>query len=83
MNPNQIKQTAIMILDEYYYLNLADINLVFTRAKKGQYGNLYESLDGMKIFNWFDQYDIERSQNAYEVKLREHDNVKSQNKEYR
>lgn len=83
MSPRQIQQTAVMILDEYYYFNLADINLVFTRAKKGQYGNLYESLDGMKIFSWFDQYDKERAGIAYQDALREHDNIKSQNKEFR
>lgn len=83
MNPAQIHQTAVMILDEFYYFNLADINLVFTRAKKGKFGNLYESIDGMKIFNWFEQYNDERSQTAYNDALREHDNIKSKNKEIR
>ena len=81
MSPQQIRQTASMIIQEYYYYNLADINLVFTRAKKGRYGNLFESLDGMKIFSWFDQYDHERAEAAYSEALREHDRLKSINKE--
>jgi len=83
MNPAQMHQTAVMILADYYYFNIADINLVFTRAKKGHYGNLYESLDGMKIFSWFEQYDQERSQVAYNEALQEHDTIKSQNNELR
>lgn len=83
MGPSQISQTAIMLLSDFYYFRIADINLVFTRAKKGQYGELYGSLDGMKIYSWFEQYDNERSQIAYSDALREHDNLKSQNKELR
>lgn len=81
MNPFQIKQTAIMILSEFYYFKLTDINLVFSKAKRGEFGKLYESLDGMKIFSWFEQYNQERCQVAYNEALREHDNLKSQNKE--
>ena len=83
MNLKQAEQTATMIIEDFYYLNIADINLVFTRAKKGHYGNLYESLDGMKIYTWFDQYSQERAQIAYNTKLKEHDLMKSKNKEIR
>ena len=81
MNPRQIKQTAIMVLDDFYYFKIADINLLFTRAKKGQYGELYGALDGMKVYQWFEQYDYERSETAYNEALRQHDMIKSQNGE--
>jgi len=77
MGPAQIKQTAVMILSDFYYFKIADINLVFTRAKKGYFGDLYGSLDGMKIYRWFVDYDIERSQTAYMDNLKDHDITKS------
>ena len=77
MNPKQIRQTAILVLSDFYYFKVADINLVFTRAKKGQFGELYGSLDGTKIYSWFDKYDCERSGEAYNEALRKHDNIKA------
>jgi len=77
MSPQQIQQTATLIIQEFFYFNLADVNLIFTRAKKGQYGNFYESLDGPKIFSWFDQYDRERAETAYYANLKQHDIVKA------
>jgi len=76
MNASQVKQTAIMIMNDFYFMNIADINFVFNRAKKGYYGNLYESLDGMKIYLWFDQYATERAQTAFDDQLNEHSKIK-------
>lgn len=73
MTSQQIKQTALMILQDFYFLNIADINLVFTRAKKGKFGELYGSLDGSKIYIWFEKYEIERSEQCYYNNLRQHD----------
>ncbi len=78
MNAGQIKQTSSMIVNDFYYMNIADINFVFTRVKKGYYGNLYESLDGMKIYLWFDQYATERAQTAFDNQLNKHSKIKEQ-----
>jgi len=77
MSAEQISQTANMILSDFYYMNIADINLVFTRAKKGYYGELYQSLDGMKIYQWFEKYSNERAQTIYDDRLKDHDIIKS------
>jgi len=76
MNAAQVNQTAIMIMNDFYYMNIADINLVFTRAKKGYFGELYQSLDGLKIYSWFDQYATERAQTAFDDNINEHSKVK-------
>jgi hypothetical protein len=60
MNEFQIKQTARLIYLEYYYFNLADINQIFNNAKLGLYGQIFGSLDGIKILNWFRIYSDER-----------------------
>ena len=77
MTPEQIKQTANMVLADFYFMNIADINLVFTRAKKGYYGEMYQSLDGLKIYQWFQRYSDERAQTVFDDKLKEHDIIRS------
>ncbi len=77
MSSEQISQTANMVLADFYYMNIADINLVFTRAKKGYYGEMYQSLDGLKIYQWFEKYSNERAQTVYDDKVKEHDIIKS------
>lgn len=49
-----------MILEDFYAINLADVRLVMTRAKKGQYGVLYGRLDGQIVYQWFAEYFDER-----------------------
>lgn len=60
MNRFQIIETCSMILEDFYALNLADVRLVMTRAKKGQYGALYGRLDGQIVYQWFAKYFDER-----------------------
>ncbi len=73
MGENQIIETAMLIMQDYYMLTLADINLVFTRAKKGYYGELYDRLDGAVILTWFRKYFDERCSEAESLSQREHE----------
>lgn len=56
----QIDETAQIIFDEFYYLKMSDISLVFKRIRTGYYGSFYESIDGMKILDMFYKYAQER-----------------------
>lgn len=69
MNENQIYETAQMILDSYPYFTLADINLVFKKAKKGDFGQIYDRLDGQIIFSWFTKYNQLRCSEAEEQSI--------------
>lgn len=60
MSEAQVAETAMLLLQEYYYLHLADINLVFSKIKKGEFGNLFESIDGAKVLTYFRKYAEER-----------------------
>jgi len=64
MRPSQIKETAQMILEEYYFFSLLEVIYVFKEAKKGRYGEIYNSLDGSKIMKWFASYADDRLQEA-------------------
>lgn len=76
MGESQIDETAMLIIQDYYMLTLADINLIFTRAKKAHYGELYDRLDGGVILSWFRKYFEERCQEAESIALRKHDRFK-------
>lgn len=56
MNDHQVVETALMIVDDFWALNIADINLIFANAKRGQYGQLYGRIDGSIIYRWFQTY---------------------------
>jgi len=76
MSPEQIEETATIIVQEYPYLNLADINLVFRKIKKGEFGQLFAEIDGMKVLSWFEQYAQQRARTAAEISMRQADHFK-------
>jgi hypothetical protein len=66
MNKYQIEETAEMIYDSFYYLNIADLNLFFRQIKQGKY-ELYESLDGIKLMNWLNEYCDQRMETSLSI----------------
>lgn len=72
MNPAQMQELSVMIYQDYYYFNLADINLVFSKIKKGEFGPLYESIDGAKVLACFQKYVVKRESAAFDTGLEEH-----------
>lgn len=73
MTDSQTAETAMLIFETYPSLTLADINLIFKRAKLGKYGQLYDRLDGQIILSWFQRYFAERCNEAEEISIREAD----------
>jgi len=61
MSANQIMQTAVLILEDYSVYKIDYFVLCFNRAKKGQYGKVYDRIDGQIIFEWLAQFDYEYS----------------------
>lgn len=76
MTPEQIEETATIIVQEYPYLNLADLNLVFRKIKKGEFGQLFAEIDGMKVLSWFEQYARERMRTAADISMSQADHFK-------
>jgi hypothetical protein len=76
MTDQQTQETAIMIVDEYYNLTIADINIIFKRAKLGQWGQIYDRMDGQIILSWFYKYFQERCKAAADKSILEADKYK-------
>jgi hypothetical protein len=72
MNERQIKETARYLIDDFYHFKVVDVNYIFTQAKKGKYGVMYNTIDGSKIYSWFENHNNERANLCYDEKLREH-----------
>ncbi len=77
MSEDNIDLIAIYILSDYGNLTISDINLVFTRAKTGAYGELFESLNTAKVLLWFKDYFEERIEVASEMSMTKHKQMKS------
>ncbi len=71
MNQAMLEECTDFIISDYWYFNLADMNLIFTRAKKGFYGQFYESVSMPKILEWFSSYSDERAGIAERTNLNE------------
>jgi hypothetical protein len=76
MNAIQIMETSKLIAKSYYFLKFEEIKLLFENAKLGQYGKIYERLDGSIILEWFEKYDQDRT-HAIEVERYNQNKVKN------
>ncbi|MCQ2976336.1 MAG: hypothetical protein MJ211_16160 [Bacteroidales bacterium] len=65
MTKAQIDETANLIYADNYFLNIADVNIVFSRIKKGDI-NMFGGLNGAKLCSLFSEYRAERANVAYE-----------------
>jgi hypothetical protein len=77
MTDQQTQETAMMIMDLYYNITIVDINLIFRKAKLGQWGQIYDRLDGQIILSWFEKYFNERCRAYAERSMLEADKFKN------
>ena len=75
MSPEQVKQTAELIWNEKRYLSIQDLQTCFQRAKAGNYGKLYDRLDGAIVFEFIEAYEKEKTEVAEHQSYTEHKSV--------
>ena len=80
MNDVQMAQTADLILDEFYYLNIEDFKLCFNMAKSGKFGKVYDRIDGQVIMDWLSTYLNMRIETVVSGNEQKHASVKIQEK---
>ncbi len=71
LREKQIEAIAAEVVSTYYALTIADIHVIFRRARNGEFGELYESLDMPKVMRWFSDYFAERCEAAANNSIRE------------
>ena len=62
MQPMQLALTAELIMEDYYYLRVEELQLCFRMAMKGEFGPLYNRIDGQVFFEWIKKYLTKRGQ---------------------
>lgn len=72
LKPVQIDQIAFRVVSEYRNLNLADINLIFTNAKFGEFGEFYDRVTIPMVMKWFKNYFNQRCQVAANQSYQNH-----------
>ena len=76
MTDTQTQETALLIMEQYYNITVAEINLIFKKAKIGHFGQIYDRLDGQVILSWFDIYYKNRCHTFAENSIQEADKYK-------
>lgn len=56
LKDTQVDNIAREVVATYYALTIADVHVIFRKAKTGEYGEFYESLDMPKVMSWFREY---------------------------
>lgn len=70
LTSEQIKETSYWIYDRFSMLNLADITLVISRIKLGEYGKLYNNLSGEFILDCFSDYAKQRRNKLHSEEIK-------------
>ncbi len=71
MSEIQAIQTASLFLEQYPVDSIEDLILCLKKAKLGQYGKIYNKIDGSMIFEWFGKYLDEKYQRLEQIKQNE------------
>lgn len=78
MNPRQMMMICDIFLTEYYYLKASEILLFFFQFKSGKYGELYGSVDPLRITSALVEFASYRGAEFFKIdsKLREEEREK-------
>jgi len=57
---NQVRELAFLIYDDMHFLNIAEMALLFTRIKKGHYGQFFGKINPSEFMRWCREYRTER-----------------------
>lgn len=83
LSEDQIDETAFSIVQDFKNLSIADINLIFSRAKKGYYGEFYDSISMAKIISFFRKYFEERMLTYAEMYRNKHSKIVAESNKQR
>ena len=77
MDVEQIKEATINLMNDFYYMNLGEIYYVLRQGRMGKFGRIYNRIDESVLYEWFMEYDQERTTISVEKHLAEHDKATS------
>ena len=69
MNAQQLALTAELMLEDYYYLRVDELQVCFRMAMKGEFGPLYNRIDGQVFFEWIRKFMSKRQAISERINL--------------
>lgn len=72
MSEAQIFETAFLVINTFPGLTLEDVALAVHKAKSGEYGTIYNRVDGQVILNWLHKYQDRMQATGMERELQRH-----------
>lgn len=78
MTEGQVVNTVNLIREKYWMLKPDDFKLCFKRVMSGDFGKVYNRLDGHVIMEWLDKYVDERSVWFYDYQSADHRKISSE-----
>lgn len=76
MTPEQTRETAELLLDNFPYATIDTIKLFFKEAKLGRFGDHYGRMDGATLLHWFDEFYWKIEQEFEERQYQRHNRIK-------
>lgn len=78
MQPQQVIETAELILANNPYLRPTELRIFFGNCKMGKYGKIYDRVDGQMIFEWLKLFEIEKDEVISSIRLKENSEHKKE-----
>ena len=72
MSEPQIFETAFLVMNTFGGLTLEDVALALHKAKAGEYGTVYNRIDGPVILDWLHKYQDKMQATGMERELQRH-----------
>jgi hypothetical protein len=69
MNAQQLALTAELMLEDYYYLRVDELQVCFRMAMKGEFGPVYNRIDGQIFFEWIRKFMTKRQAISERINL--------------
>ena len=74
MNAQQLALTAELMLEDYYYLRVDELQVCFRMAMKGEFGSVYNRIDGQIFFEWIRKFMTKRQAISERINLEKQSN---------
>lgn len=78
MSVAQMQDAAEIIGREYYWMNLADLNVILTQGRMGRMGEMFGKFDITTLCTWIDKYATERMEYHARQSIDRHNEHKSE-----
>ena len=83
MNPDQMMMLSDIVMTEYFYLKASELLLFFFQFKSGKYGELYGSVDPLRVSSALVEFTAYRREMIFRIEQKQKEEQKRKDEEIR